>query len=58
VHKVIDTNSLDQVFVDDVLYLFDQGENIGRIAYIMNCDMATVDAILCDAISVGTMELT
>jgi hypothetical protein len=54
---MIDVNSLDQVFVDDVLYLFDQGENIGRIAYIMNCDMATVDEILCNAISIDTMEL-
>jgi hypothetical protein len=54
---MIDVNSLDQIFVDDVMYLFDQGENIGRIAYIMNCDMATVDAIVCNGISIDTTEL-
>jgi hypothetical protein len=54
---MIDVNSLDKIFVDDVMYLFDQGENLGRIAYIMNCDVQTVDAIVCNGISIDTMEL-
>lgn len=54
---MMDVDSLDQVFKDDVMYLFDRGENIGRIAYIMNCDIATVDAILCESIAECTTDL-
>jgi len=54
---MIDVNSLDQVFVDDVMYLFDQGSSMSKIAYIMGCDNATVDAIVCNGISVDTAEI-
>jgi hypothetical protein len=54
---MIDVNSLDQVFVDDVLYLFDQGNPMNEVAYIMGCDVATVDAIICNGISIDTTEL-
>jgi hypothetical protein len=54
---MMNVNSLDKIFVDDVLYLFDQGEPISRIAYIMGCDLETVDAILCSKISTDIMDL-
>jgi hypothetical protein len=57
VYKMIDVNSLDKIFVDDVLYLFDQGEPMSEIAYIMGCDVATVDAIVCNGISIDTMDV-
>jgi len=57
VYKMIDVNSLDKIFVDDVLYLFDQGEPMSEIAYIMGCDIATVDAIVCNGITIDTMEI-
>jgi hypothetical protein len=56
VFKMIDVNSLDKIFVDDVLYLFDKGETLSQIAYIMGCDIATIDAIVCNGISIDTVE--
>jgi hypothetical protein len=53
---MIDVNSLDKIFVDDVLYLFDEGETLSRIAFIMGCDVETVDAIVCNSISIDTSE--
>jgi hypothetical protein len=54
---MIDVNSLDKIFVDDVMYLFDQGETLSRIAYIMGCDTEMIDAIVCNGISIDTTEL-
>jgi hypothetical protein len=54
---MIDVNSLDKIFVDDVLYLFDKGETLSQIAYIMGCDIATIDAIVCNGISIDTTEI-
>jgi hypothetical protein len=51
---MIDVNSLDTIFVDDVMYLFDRGESINKIAYTMGCDMETIDAIVCRGISMDT----
>jgi hypothetical protein len=49
--NMIDVNSLDKIFVDDVMYLFDQGKNLSQIAYIMGCDTDMVDAIVCQSIT-------
>jgi hypothetical protein len=54
---VIDVNSLDNIFIDDVMYLFDNGNSIDQIAYIMGCDTATVDFVICSCISGDTTEL-
>jgi hypothetical protein len=54
---MIDIDSLDQVFVDDVLYMFDMGESINFIASVMGCDAEIVDAIICSCISSDTTEL-
>jgi hypothetical protein len=54
---MIDVTSLDKIFVDDVMYLFDQGENISRIAYIMGCESSLIDSIICGDISQQTMEI-
>lgn len=53
---MIDANSLDQVFVDDVLYMFDMGESISKIAYIMGCDAQLIDDIICQVISETTSD--
>jgi hypothetical protein len=54
---MIDVNSLDKIFVDDVMYLFDQGEPLSRIAYIMGCDTEMIDAIVCQSITNDTLDL-
>jgi hypothetical protein len=54
---MIDVNSLDKIFVDDVLYLFDQNVDLGRIAEILDCDFAVVDAIICQSITNDTLDL-
>jgi hypothetical protein len=54
---MIDVNSLDKIFVDDVMYLFDQGESLSQISYIMGCDVEMIDAIVCNGISVDSSEI-
>lgn len=56
INKMIDVRLLDPRFVADIVYLFEKGENIGRIAYLMDTDMETVDQILCDSIAKDMVE--
>jgi hypothetical protein len=46
-----------QMLIEDVMYLFDQGVDLGRIAEILDCNFDVVDAIVCSCISSDTMEL-
>lgn len=48
----------DPGFVEDILFLFAKGDNIGRIAYLMDTDMDTVDEIICGAIAKDISDLT
>lgn len=54
--NMIDVNSLDTIFVDDVMYLFDQNKPLSQIAYIMGCDEETVDQLICKMISENTSD--
>ena len=49
--------SMDQVFIEDVMYLFDSGMSLRRIAFIMGCDVDTVDRIVCDNVPVSDDDL-
>lgn len=55
--NMIDVNSLDKIFVDDVMYLFDQNIDMGTIAEMLECEFEVVDAIVCQSISTDTTEL-
>lgn len=47
----------DPRFVEDVLFLFAKGDNIGRIAYLLDTDMDTVDEIICASLAKEISEL-
>lgn len=47
----------DPRFVEDVLFLFVKGDNIGRIAYLLDTDMDTVDEIICASLAKEISEL-
>lgn len=51
-----DVEFYDVRFVQNVLYLFDQGKNIREIAFLMDTDVEIVDNIICDSLAKDMVE--
>jgi hypothetical protein len=47
---------MDQVFIDDVMYLYDIGEPFTKIAYVMGCDVSDVEQIVYKVIASNTSD--
>lgn len=57
IEKKKNMKNYDPRFVEDVLFLFAKGDNIGRIAYLLDTDMDTVDEIICASLAKEISEL-
>ena len=48
----------DQIFIDDVMFLFDEERQpVSQIAYIMNVPIDEIDMIICSQVANNVMEI-